>query len=129
LNAQQADRTAKNVEVRATRDRLQAALDEKTYAWPGFTAADRAKVWENALKEGNGKVISHGKEIKPGDPWDVGHRPKYEFWKHVRSAASRGISREQFVREFKDLSQYHPETPEDNRSHYYEDKTDAYLGH
>src|SRR5262249_28628179 len=42
LNAQQADRTAKNVEVRATRDRLQAALDEKTYAWPGFTAADRA---------------------------------------------------------------------------------------
>src|SRR5947208_14132463 len=55
LNAQQADRTARNGQVRATRDRLQAALDEKTYARPGFTAAERDAVWQNALKEGGGK--------------------------------------------------------------------------
>jgi len=130
LNTQQAHRSASNDVVRATRDRLQAALDEKTYARPGFTAAERDAVWQNALKEGNGKVISpSGKEIKPGDSWVMGHRPKYESWKHASSAAKRGISREQFVREYKNLSQYRPETPEDSASHLYEDKTDTYLGH
>jgi hypothetical protein len=130
LNEQQEHRVAENDKVRRTRDRLQAALDEKTYDRPKFTAAERATVWQNALNEGNGKVISpSGKEIKPGDPWVMGHRPKFEFRKHVASAAKRGISREQFVEEFKDLSQYRPETPEDSASHFYEDKTDAYLGY
>lgn len=112
-----------------TRTRLKNALEAKTYARPGFTEAERAAIWEQAKTEGGGKVTSpSGVEIKPGDPWEVGHKPKYEFWKHVQSAAERGISREQFLRECKDLKKYRPETKADNSSHAFEDKTDAYLG-
>lgn len=111
--------------------RLQRALDAKTYERPGdFHAGVRDQVWQNALKEGRGKVLSpSGTEIKPGDPWVMGHKPKYEFWKHQRSAAERGISREQFIKEYNDASHYRPETKKDNESHFYEDRTDAYLGH
>jgi hypothetical protein len=129
LREQQEHRKALNDQDIETRTRLQNALDAKTYARPGFTDAQRAKIWEQALKDGDGKVISpSGKEIKPGDPWEVGHKPKYEFWKHVRSAAERGVTREEFLRECKKLEKYRPETPEDNASHAFEDKTDAYLG-
>jgi Domain of unknown function (DUF4157)/HNH/ENDO VII superfamily nuclease with conserved GHE residues len=115
--------------------RLSEALDAKTYARPGtsgkFWKAVREKVWQSALKESKvkGKVLSpSGKEIKPGDPWVLGHKEKWEFWKHQRSAAERGISREQFLKEFQDYRQFRPETPEDNLSHKYESKTDEYLG-
>ena len=111
--------------------RLQQALNAKTYERPGdFHAGVRDQVWQNALKEGKGRVLSpSGAEIKPGDPWVMGHKPKYEFWKHQRSAAERGITREQFIKEYNDASHYRPETKKDNESHFYEDKTDAYLGH
>ncbi|MFN7949731.1 MAG: DUF4157 domain-containing protein [Blastocatellia bacterium] len=118
-------------EDQAIQTRLQRALDAKTYERPGdFHAGVRDQVWQNALKEGKGKVLSpSGTEIKPGDPWVMGHKPKYEFWKHQRSAAERGISREQFIKEYNDPSHYRPETKKDNESHFYEDKTDVYLGH
>ncbi len=129
LKEQQEHRKALNNQDLETRTRLKNALEAKTYARPGFTEAERAKIWDQAMKDGNGKVISpSGVEIKPGDPWEVGHKPKYEFWKHVQSAAKRGISREQFLRECKDLDKYRPETKADNSSHMFEDKTDAYLG-
>jgi chromosome segregation ATPase len=128
LNGVYEDKGRASRDLRATRDRLQAALDKKTYDRPSFTAAERAKVWE-AAKDAVGRVLSpSGHEIKPGDPWIMGHRPKYEFRKHVASAAKRGISRDQFLREFKELSQYRPETAEDSSSHLYENKTDDYLG-
>ena len=63
------------------------------------------------------------------DPWVMGHKPGHEFRKHVESAARRGISREQFVKEYNEAHQYRPETDADNSSHLYEDKTDRYLGH
>jgi hypothetical protein len=129
LEARQEHRKGLNDQDLETRTRLKNALDAKTYSRPGFTEAERAKIWDQAVKDGGGKVKSpSGTEIKPGDPWEVGHKPMYEFWKHVRSAAERGISREQFLRECKDLSKYRPETKADNSSHAFEDKTDAYLG-
>ncbi len=110
--------------------RFQKALDAKTYERPAFWAGKRDEVWQIALKEGNSRVLSpSGTEIKPGDPWVMGHKPKYESWKHQKSAAERGISREQYIKEYNDPKQYRPETPEDNASHKYEDKTDAYLGY
>jgi hypothetical protein len=129
LNERQQHRISENTENRATRDRLQNALDEKTYARPKFTEAERAEVWKNA-QDADGRVFSpSGKEIKPGDrSWIMGHKPKYEFRKHVESAARRAITRDQFLQENKKLSQYRPETAEDSASHLYEDKTDAYLG-
>jgi hypothetical protein len=59
----------------------------------------------------------------------MGHKPKYEFWKHQRSAAERGISREQFLNEYNDAKNLRPETKKDNESHLYEDRTDAYFGY
>ena len=108
---------------------LQTALDKKTYDRPPpWTETERATVWRNA-QDRNGKVFSpSGREIKPGDLWIMGHKPKFEFWKHQLSAAQRAITRDQFLRECEDLSMYRPETLEDSSSHLYEDKTDAYDG-
>jgi Domain of unknown function (DUF4157)/HNH/ENDO VII superfamily nuclease with conserved GHE residues len=131
LKEQQQHREDLNALDRAKRDQLQAALNAETYARPsGFPAGAREKVWANALGEGKGKVFSpSGKEIPNfKDSWIMGHKPKFEFWKHQRSAAERGISRDQFIREYNEPSQYRPETPEDSSSHFYEDKTDAYSG-
>ncbi len=129
LKARQEHRNFINRLNRATERKLKKALDAKTYERPSFREGIREKVWEYALKEGKGKVLSpSGKEIKPGDPWVMGHKPKYEFWKHQRSAAKRGISREQFIKEHNDSRQYRPEMPKDSESHFYEDKTGAYLG-
>jgi hypothetical protein len=108
---------------------LKDALNKKLYQRPSFTDAERATVWDAALKEGKGKVLSpSGKEIKPGDPWVMGHKPGWEFWKHVRSAVQRRLTKAQFNAEAKKLNQYRPETPGDNSTHGYEDRTDKYLG-
>jgi hypothetical protein len=113
---------------------LQAALDKKTYDRPKFRKGMREEVWQNAVKDaqekGDGVVRSpSGTEIKPGDPWVMGHKQKYEFWKHQRSAAERGITRTQFTEEYNKANHYRPETEADSSSHAYEDKTDAYLGY
>jgi hypothetical protein len=110
-----------------TRTRLTDALNKKTYDRPSFTKGEKAKVWVANKKDG--KVTSpSGKEIPEGADWVLGHKPGYEFWKHVDSAAKRGITREQFLKECKQLDQYRPELPEDNASHFFEDKTSRYLG-
>ena len=61
-------------------------------------------------------------------PWDMGHKPGYEFWKHQESAQQRGITREQFVDEHNNPDNYRPELSSTNRSRQLEDKTDAYFG-
>jgi len=130
LEERQSHREALNDLDRANRTQLQAALNAETYARPSFRVDVPEKVWAQALKDGNGKVLSPSKtEIKNfEDPWVMGHKPKYEFWKHQRSAAERGISREQFIEEYNNPDHYRPETAKDNSSHFYEDKTDEYLG-
>jgi hypothetical protein len=131
LTEQRDHQVGLNQEHQATAARLQQALDTKTYDRPtDFWAGVREKVWQNALKEGKGKVLSPSKtQIKEGDSWVMGHKEKYEFRKHQKSAAERGISREEFIKEHNDPKHYRPETKADNESHLYEDKTDAYLGH
>ena len=130
LKAQRDHQVSLNQGHQEAATRLQKALDAKTYEPPTkFRAGVKGEVWKNALIEGKGKVLSpSGKEIKPGDPWVMGHKPKYESWKHQQSAAERAISRNKYMEEYNDPKQYRPETPEDNASHKYEDKTDAYLG-
>lgn len=130
LKARQEHREQEIGLKRAHEKRLVEALNKKTYERPGFWVGMREKVWEQALKDGKGRVYSpSGTEIKPGDPWIMGHREKFEFWKHQRSAAERGISREQFIQEYNDHRHYRPETKDDSEGHYFEDKTDAYDGY
>jgi hypothetical protein len=131
LRERQAHRKAINEQDVATEKRLQSALDAKTYDRPAFRKGLREEVWENAKVPPDGKVFSpSGTEIPHVEgPWVMGHKPGYEFRKHVESSARRGISREQFIKECNEAHQYRPETDIDNSSHVYEDKTDKYLGH
>lgn len=89
----------------------------------------REKVWEEA-KGPDGKVRDPltGKEIKENEPWDMGHKPGYEHWKHQESASERGLDRSKFMDEYNDTSKYRPELPSSNRSHAGEIRDNDYFG-
>ncbi len=95
----------------------------------GFRKGVRDKVWDNA-KNSNGDVIDPvtKKVMDKAEPWDMGHKPGYEFRKHQQSAESRGIPRKQFLDEYNNPEHYRPELPSSNRSHKGEDITDNYFG-
>lgn len=126
-----AERTAQKKAHAALRSQLKAMLDPKyTYRRPtGFREGVRDKVWDAAKKD-DGKVYDPltGKEIKEGEPWDMGHKPGFEFRKHRDSAYQRGISREQFLDEHNDPSHYWPELPESNQGHAGEDHSSFFGG-
>ena len=96
----------------------------------GFRKGIRDKVWEAAKKKGKGKVVDPvtGKEMKKTDPWDMGHKPGYEFRKHQKSAEKRGISRKEFLDEYNNPKHYRPELPSSNRSHAGEKRGNIYYG-
>lgn len=95
----------------------------------GFRKGVREKVWGNA-KGVDGKVRDPltGKKMKFDEPWDMGHKPSYEFRKHQQSDQERGISRKEFLDEHNNPEHYQPELPSSNRCHQGENKTDQYFG-
>ncbi|MEV0274023.1 HNH/ENDO VII family nuclease [Hamadaea sp. NPDC050747] len=95
----------------------------------GFRKGVRDKAW-NAAKGPDGKVRDPltGKVMDKKKPWDMGHKPGYEFRKHRDSARQRKITRKKFLDEHNDPSHYRPELPSSNQSHAGEDHTDDYLG-
>ena len=95
----------------------------------GFRKGVRDKVWDNA-KNANGDVIDPvtKRVMDKSEPWDMGHKPGYEFRKHQQSAENRGISRKQFLDEYNNPEHYRPELPSSNRSHKGEDITNNYFG-
>lgn len=104
--------------------------ENNAYSRPsGWPAGMRDQVWENA-KDTHGRVRDpvSGKYMSKDRPWDMGHKPGYEFAKHQKSAEERGISRKEFIKEYYNADHYRPELPESNRSHKGEDKTSAYFG-
>jgi RHS repeat-associated protein len=108
-----------------------AAKVEKNYQRPsGFRSGVKDKTWENA-KGPNGEVRDpvSNKVMNKSEPWDMGHKPGYEFSKHQQSAKERGITRKQFLNEHNNPSHYRPELPSSNRSHKGEDRTGKYLGY
>ncbi|KQV56779.1 MULTISPECIES: GH-E family nuclease [unclassified Caulobacter] len=95
----------------------------------GFRKGVRDKVWESARgPDGEVRNPGTGEVMDPNKPWDMGHKPGYEFRKHQQSAMDRGISRKEFLNEHNDPSHYRPELPSYNRSHAGEDMTGDYLG-
>ena len=66
--------------------------------------------------------------MNPNEPWDMGHKPGYEFRKHRIGAQKRSITRKEFLNEHNNSAHYRPELPSPNRSHMGEDLTDLYLG-
>jgi hypothetical protein len=99
------------------------------YARGTFRKGVREEVWENA-KGPDGKVRDPvtGKEMNYNEPWDMGHKPGHEHWKHQQSAAERGLTRQGFLNEYNNPSKYRPELPSSNRSHAGELKTNVYFG-
>ncbi|WP_423212672.1 HNH/ENDO VII family nuclease [Priestia megaterium] len=104
--------------------------NDKTYSRPsGYRKGVRDEAWEKA-KGADGKVRDpeNGNVMNKEEPWDMGHKPGYEFRKHQKSAQERGISRKQFLDEHNNPDHYRPELPSTNRSHKGEDLTDNYFG-
>ena len=100
---------------------------EKTYSCPsGYRKGVRDEAWDKA----KGKVIDPGtvKVMNKEVPWEMGHKPGYEFRKHQQSAQERGISRKEFLDEHNNPDHYRPELPSSNRSHKGEDLTGNYFG-
>ncbi len=100
-------------------------LKSGTYARPaGYRKGVRDQVWDNAIDPSTGRVRDPktGQFMSKEKPWDMGHKPGHEFRKHQKSAAERGIDRQQFLDEHNNPSNYRPELPSSNRSHATEDK-------
>lgn len=111
-------------------NRVETRTVDVSYARPSsFRKGVRDQVWE-AARGSDGMVRSPGGQImNSSEPWDMGHKPGYEFRKHQQSAIQRGISRKAFLDEYNDPTHYRPEPPSYNRSHRGEDLTDAYFGY
>jgi len=106
------------------------ACTDPRYARPsGHRQGVRDQVWKDAIEPATGRVRDPvtGRFMSKNDPWDMGHRPGYEFRSHQMSAAERGISREQFLNEHNNAAHYRPELPGSNRSHLGENTTGTYL--
>jgi predicted ribonuclease toxin of YeeF-YezG toxin-antitoxin module len=79
----------------------------------------RQEVWDNARESSTGQVRDplSGKWMSPKNPWDAGHKPGYEHFKHAQSADDRELSVQEFKKEHNNPQFYRPELPSSNRSH------------
>ena len=94
----------------------------------GYRKDVRDEVWENA-KGPDGNVRNpDGRVMDPEQPWDMGHKPGYEFGKHQENARDRGIGRKPFLDEHNNPQHFRPELLSYNHGHSGEDLTDRYLG-
>ena len=123
---------AEERKIEITDSEIETAFDEKeksTYDRPtSFREGVRDQVWESA-KDEHGRVRDPGtgRYMSKEQPWDMGHKPGYEFVKHQESARERQISRKEFLDEHNNPEHYRPELPSSNRSHKGESKTENYY--
>ncbi|MBC2206043.1 HNH/ENDO VII family nuclease [Listeria booriae] len=117
--------------VKEVQPRKLTPAEKKLYKRPsGYRKGIRDSAWESAKDSTDGLVRDPltGEIMDKSKPWDMGHKPGYEFRKHQQSAAERGISRKEFLDEHNVASHYRPELPSSNQSHAGEDVTDLYFG-
>ncbi|SEP23160.1 Uncharacterized membrane protein HdeD, DUF308 family [Flavobacterium sp. CF108] len=97
----------------------------------GFRTGVRDTTWSNAEAGSIDGVVRDpltGRTMLPEEPWDMGHRYGFEFWKHRVSAAQRGIGRTQFIDEYNNPNHYRPELPSSNQGHQGEAPPGIYYG-
>lgn len=97
----------------------------------GFRTGVRDTTWNNAQSSSIDGVVRDpltGQQMSPTEPWDMGHRFGFEFWKHRISSAQRGIGRTQFIDEYNNPNHYQPELPSSNQGHQGEAPPDVYYG-
>lgn len=94
-----------------------------------FRKGMKDTAWDNYKnEEGVVRDWRTGEIINKDDPWHMGHKPGYEFWKHQESARQRGISRQQFLDEYMNPDHFRPELPASNWSHAGEAPPNVYYG-
>ena len=106
-------------------------LQTGTYDRPsGYRSRVRNKVWNSNVESATGRVRDpvSGKFISGAKPWDMGHKPGYEFREHQKSAQQRKLTRKEFLDEHNKPEHYRPEEPGSNRSHKGEDHSGNYKG-
>lgn len=69
----------------------------------------KSDTWNNAVSGGEVRDSVTGLRMKSDEPWQMGHKPGYEFRKHQVSAANRGISRKEFLDEYNNPHHFRPE--------------------
>ena len=94
----------------------------------GYRKGVRDKAWKNAIEDREVRDPLTQEIINIDDPWQMGHKPGYEFRKHQQSARKRRISRKEFLDEHNNPDHYQPELPGSNMSHQGEDMTEQYFG-
>lgn len=95
---------------------------------PSYGKGQVDVVWENA-KQKNGKVydpntgelLNWDKTSKPRK-WDMGHKPGKEYRKLHKDYMDGKISKEEFLKQYRDPQNYQPEARSPNRSRRYEEK-------
>ena len=119
-----------DVKVKSPARPKRVSVKQDPYQRPsGYRKGVREKVLaQNRSRSGTVRDPATKQRIDPNKPWDMGHKPGYEFRKHRESAQQRGITRKQFLDEHNDPSHYRPELPSSNRNHKGEDHSDDYYG-
>lgn len=80
----------------------------------------REEVWDIAEEESPDGIVrdpTTGEQLDEDGPWDAGHLPGWEFRKQQESAWRRGLTRDEFLKEYDDPGIYEPEAPGPNRGH------------
>jgi hypothetical protein len=112
-------------------------LDAKNYSRnSGFREGVREKAWEDNVDPVTGRVTDPltGKTMQKDEPWDMGHKPKMEYWKERDNSINEWLyndnrtSRKKFLDRMNNPSRYRPELPSSNRSHRGEDRSSDFKG-
>ena len=104
---------------------------EKPYSTsrPAYTEGQVDEVWERAkgpdglVRDPNTQeVLSWDKFKSRFDQWHMGHKPGKEYSTLHRAYLEGRISKEEFLREYRNPDNYIPEVPRENMSHKWEKK-------
>ncbi|MDR4892723.1 MULTISPECIES: DUF6443 domain-containing protein [unclassified Chryseobacterium] len=109
--------------------KVEAKVAKKPYSKsrPSYGKGQVDEVWESAKKDGKvhdpntGEELTWDKAIKPRS-WDMGHLPGQEYRTLHEKYMSGKITKEEFLKEYKNPKNYQPESKSANRSHKYEKK-------
>lgn len=112
-------------------------LDVKTYARnSGFRKGVKDKAWKGNVDANTGRVIDPVSQtaMRKKDAWEMGHKPKMEYWKERDNAINKWLydekttTRKEFLDRMNEPSRYRPELPSSNRSHKGEDLSNDFIG-
>ena len=96
---------------------------------PNYGEGQVEEVWETAKQpDGNvydpntGELLEWDQTKPRRDQWDMGHKPGKEYRKLHKDYMDGKITKEEFLKEFRNPNNYQPEAPSSNRSHQYEEE-------